>query len=206
MLFFDLECAYCYKHGGGVICEFGYVLTDENFEVLQKEVLPIAPERNFEPYVVQNMLAFSEEEYNNSPNFASRYDFIKTLLQARDTAVIGHTIDQDACYLNFSAKRYDLPPIDFTFYDLKYMHMHRRKTKKPASVANILTDLQLEFQGHMHRSDDDAYCTMLALKELCRLSQKTAVAFLAEYKPYCGTNAEGKVQKAKLPPRDDVRK
>ena len=37
-LFFDIECANCYD-GVGKICEFGYVLTDEYFTVLEEESL-----------------------------------------------------------------------------------------------------------------------------------------------------------------------
>lgn len=41
-LFFDVECSNCFN-GEGKLCEFGYVITDENFCVLRKDVLPMSP-------------------------------------------------------------------------------------------------------------------------------------------------------------------
>ena len=41
-LIFDIECC-----DGKHICEFGYVITNEKFEVLDKQVLTINPEKPF---------------------------------------------------------------------------------------------------------------------------------------------------------------
>ena len=41
-LFFDIECSNCFG-GRGKICEFGYVLTNTNFEIIKREVLTISP-------------------------------------------------------------------------------------------------------------------------------------------------------------------
>ena len=41
-LFFDTECC-----DGVHICEFGYVVTDESFNVTEKDVFLIAPEKPF---------------------------------------------------------------------------------------------------------------------------------------------------------------
>ena len=41
-LFFDIECANCFD-GKGKICEFGYVQTDENFSIIEKESFKINP-------------------------------------------------------------------------------------------------------------------------------------------------------------------
>ena len=41
-LFFDIECSNC--HGGiGKMCEFGYVLTDENFNIISQDDIPMSP-------------------------------------------------------------------------------------------------------------------------------------------------------------------
>ena len=39
---FDIECC-----DGKHICEFGYVITDENFKILQKECFTINPNKPF---------------------------------------------------------------------------------------------------------------------------------------------------------------
>ena len=41
-VFFDIECACVYKNTAK-ICAFGYVLTDENFQVLAQEDILINP-------------------------------------------------------------------------------------------------------------------------------------------------------------------
>jgi hypothetical protein len=43
-LFFDVECYNCHN-GIGKICEFGYILTDENFKILAKDDIPMSPGR-----------------------------------------------------------------------------------------------------------------------------------------------------------------
>ena len=45
-LFFDIECANC-DGGNGKICSFGYVLTDENFNEIEKEDIIIDPKAPF---------------------------------------------------------------------------------------------------------------------------------------------------------------
>ena len=199
-LFFDIECARCFKHGNGVICEFGYVLTDEKFKVLKKEVFLIAPEVSFQKYVIENVLGFTADEYNSSPVFKERYESIKSLLEDEDTVVLGHTTDIDAHYLNFSSRRYELPFINFDFYDVKAMYMHLKKVRKGTSLENIIKSLNLEFEGRFHTSADDAYATMLVFKELCRTQQKDGSTLLAEYAPFKGNTTDGKIKRAKVPP------
>ena len=43
LLFFDIECC-----DGRHICEFGYVLTDLSFNVIEQDVITINPEMPFE--------------------------------------------------------------------------------------------------------------------------------------------------------------
>ncbi|MDE6690472.1 MAG: hypothetical protein K2K04_00730 [Clostridia bacterium] len=198
-LFFDLEYAHTLNGGRGVICEFGYVLTDEKFEVLKQDVLLINPEWEFDKYVLDNMLAFKREDYEAAPDFAARYKEIKALLEG-DVTVVGHTVDGDAHSLNHAAKRYELPYINFDFYDLKQIYKHRKKVKQGVGLESILKALQLDFGGHVHESDADAYATMLAVKELCRLSEMDAAAFIAEYVPFKGNTTDGQVTQAKMPP------
>ena len=46
-LFFDTECANCFD-GEGKICEFGFVLTDENYQIIEKDNIIINPESPFD--------------------------------------------------------------------------------------------------------------------------------------------------------------
>ena len=47
-LFFDIECAKCGKNGSGTICEFGYVITDMQFNVTEQQVVTINPDMPFD--------------------------------------------------------------------------------------------------------------------------------------------------------------
>lgn len=44
-LFFDIECANCFE-GKAKICEFGYVLINEQFEIIKKELFLINPKES----------------------------------------------------------------------------------------------------------------------------------------------------------------
>jgi hypothetical protein len=46
-LFFDIECANCFD-GVGKICEFGYVLTDEKFSVIEENSFKMNPRAVFD--------------------------------------------------------------------------------------------------------------------------------------------------------------
>ena len=61
-LFFDIECANCFNNIGK-ICEFGYVMTDEKFKVLDKNLILINPNTKFDWYVAKNLLAHSKKQY-----------------------------------------------------------------------------------------------------------------------------------------------
>ena len=45
-LFFGVECSNCHNRIGK-LCEFGYVLTDENVKILAKDNLPMSPGRGY---------------------------------------------------------------------------------------------------------------------------------------------------------------
>lgn len=67
-LFFDIECC-----DGAHICEFGYVLIDEQFHILERDCLTIDPEYKFNlkgrDHESDIQLAFPEEVYYASPKF-----------------------------------------------------------------------------------------------------------------------------------------
>ena len=61
-LFFDLE--YATSKGGNIkICEFGFVITDENFKILDRDNFIIFPEYNDDENSIQ--IPFSIAIYKN---------------------------------------------------------------------------------------------------------------------------------------------
>ena len=80
-LFFDIESA----HGNfskGVMCSFGYVLCNDNFDIIQEDDILINPElEKWDWYVVKNILPYSKNVYNSMSNFPKSKFSISYCLQ-----------------------------------------------------------------------------------------------------------------------------
>ena len=166
-LFFDLEYASS-KGGISKICEFGYVITNENFETIKKGNFIIDPYINRKDWdwrVVKKILTRSISEYEKSPRFDDYYFDIKEMIENADY-VLGHSLDGDAKALNDDCKRYNLGCIDFTFYDIKLFYKSYNNSRNDTSVTNILNELHIEGDEREHDAEADAFNTMLELKTM----------------------------------------
>lgn len=166
-LFFDLEDATS-KGGIMKICEFGYVLTNEKFEVLQRGNFIIDPNINrcdWDWRVVRTILTRKVREYEKSPRFDEYYDDIYKLITESDY-VFGHSLDGDAKALNQECKRYNLASIDFEFYDIKKIYREYDNAKRDVSVVEILDKLGIKGEDKTHDAETDSYNTMLELKAM----------------------------------------
>ena len=166
-LFFDLEYA---SSRGGIDrnCEFGYIVTDEKFNVLERDNFIIDPnlDRSEWDYrVVRKILTRPIKEYESNPTFPYYYNDIKKLITSADY-ILGHSINGDAKAINDDCKRYDKPSIDYEFYDIKLMYKEFSNTRKDTSVENMLKALNIEEAGVSHDAEIDAYHTMLELKSM----------------------------------------
>jgi hypothetical protein len=166
-LFYDLE--YATSKGGNIkICEFGYVVTNEKFDVLERDNFIIDPNvtrQDWDWWVIKNKLTRKVNEYENSPAFPHFYSNIKRLIDNADY-VIGHTLNGDAKALNIECQRYDMPSLDYDFYDVKNIFRQYSNTKKDTSVANILVALGIDGEQNEHDAETDAYNTMIELKKM----------------------------------------
>ena len=166
-LFFDLEYATSIG-GNNKICEFGYVLTNEKFEILNKGNFIIDPYINKSDWdwrVVKKILTRKVKEYESMPRFDEYYFDIKDLINSADY-VIGHSIDGDAKALNDDCQRYELDSINFDFYDIKKFYMEYKNTKDEISVNNIMKSFNIKGDERAHDAEADAYNTMLDLKAM----------------------------------------
>ena len=77
--FFDIECANCFG-GKGKICSFGYVITDEQFNILEKKDIVINPRSSFN-LGPDLKLAYTKSEFRQAAPFPDYYDEIGALLQ-----------------------------------------------------------------------------------------------------------------------------
>ena len=166
-LFFDLEYATS-KGGNCKICEFGYVVTNEHFEIIKKGNFIINPYINrcdWDWRVVKKILTRKVKEYELMPRFDEYYYDIKDLINGTDY-VLGHSLDGDAKALNDDCQRYELDSIDFDFYDIKKFYMEYKNTKDEISVNNIMKTFNIQGDERAHDAEADAYNTMLDLKAM----------------------------------------
>ena len=168
-LFFDIECAGVFKNVAK-ICAFGYCKTDEQFRILQKEDLLINPQGNFHLTDRKGerglVLPYKYEDFKHYPTFPACADKIYSLLQDKNTLVIGHAVQNDVKYLNLESKRFSLPPFDFRFADTQFIYMNEiGEFSRQFGLVAIAQDLGVEFTPH--RAVDDAYATMRVAKAMC---------------------------------------
>lgn len=181
-LTFDIECC-----DGRHICEFGYVITDEHFNVVEKEVIVINPDKEFNltgrPHQDDLFLFFPEETYYAAEQFPFFYDTIKSLLEAKDQIIIGHSVGNDAGFLRTACRRYKLDPINFSFFDSQKVYSEYANEKSRISLANAGEILNLEKPAFLHKSDEDALLTLQAMQKMC----ESLSVSLSELRELCPT-------------------
>ena len=135
--FFDIECANCYG-GKGKICSFGYVLTDENLNVIEKKDIIINPRASFN-LGPDLKLAYSKSEFRQAAPFPDYYDEIGALLEYPEYVVLGYSIENDCNFLRADCQRYNLPCFDFPFYDVQCMIMQMFDLNNMPSLSKALS-------------------------------------------------------------------
>lgn len=206
-LFFDIECSNCFG-GNNKICEFGYVLTDENFNVIKKEDIPMSPgnprnrENRFDLSIKKRdpkfEWAYEIEYYFSCPEFPHYYEEIKKLIEDEDTVVFGFSVDNDIRYLGSAYKRYKLEPYKYVAYDVQIMmRLYSERKERIRGLENTFKQLCsieefISLQPHLSR--DDAYMTMRVLQEMCRNLDVT-LNELIELCPECRYDATAYLEK-----------
>lgn len=166
-LFFDVECANSFD-GVGKICEFGYVLTDENLNVLKHGIHLINPNAEFQDYVIWHIISYKVEDYYNAPKYPEVYhEHIKDLLELPNTICLGHGIKNDIKYLNDEANRYGLAKIDFQYIDTSYIYKAFYGEEKIKGLKAIVKEKELGNHKSLHNSEYDSLMTLEYVKLLC---------------------------------------
>lgn len=182
-LFFDIECAGVYKTVAK-ICAFGYCLTDENFQILDKQDILINPQGSFHLTDRKGqqglVLPYSYGEFKNYPTFPKRAKEIYELLEDEDTLVVGHATMNDVKYLNLESKRFNLPSFRFRFADTQFLYMNKIGAfKRQFGLGTIAEELKVDFTAH--RAADDAYATMKVAEAMCREENTTLTGLIEKY-------------------------
>ncbi|MBO7149271.1 MAG: hypothetical protein J6V71_00090 [Clostridia bacterium] len=180
-LFFDLEYASC-KDGDKKICEFGYVVTDEQFAILEEDNLIINPNINradWDYRALRDILTRTRDEYERCFKFNHFYNRIANLINTSD-CVFGHTIDGDAVALNQNCERYNLDYINYEFYDVREIYKNFSNGEKSVGVSGILEEMGLSGLANSHDAMADAYNTMIILKGILDRTGKSLTELLEE--------------------------
>jgi DNA polymerase III epsilon subunit-like protein len=182
-LFFDIECSVVSKNAAK-ICAFGYCLTDEKFNILEKEDILINPQGGFhltDRKGTQGLvLPYEYAKFKSYPTFLEKAEKIYSLLEDKDTLVAGHATMNDVKYLNFESKRFSLPSFSFRFADTQFVYMNAiGDFSRQFALGTIAADLGVQFVAH--RAVDDAYATMKIAEAMCKAEGVDFPTLLQKY-------------------------
>ena len=182
-LFFDIECSVVSKNAAK-ICAFGYCLTDEKFNILEKEDILINPQGGFhltDRKGTQGLvLPYEYAKFKEYPTFLETSEKIYSLLEDKDTLVAGHATMNDVKYLNFESKRFSLPSFHFRFADTQFVYMNRiGNFSRQFALGSIASELGVDFVAH--RAVDDAYATMKIAEAMCKAEGMNFSQLLEKY-------------------------
>ena len=171
ILFFDMEFANGKVPGS--IYSIGYLVTDENFEILQEPTdLLINPDCEWNEYVEQNILAYPREQVEAAPKFPMVYDEVAELFEDVDFAV-GFAVNNDVRALRKNCERYDLSQIRYSAFDTERLCRLMDEHREARGLGGCYTAWCGEAPANQHRSDGDALATMLLFRKICEVKHVT---------------------------------
>lgn len=184
LLFFDMEFANG-KIPGSVF-SFGYVMTDEEFNILSGPTdICINPDCEWNEYVAKNILAYPMETIEASPLFPEKHEEIKALFAEADMAV-GFSVSNDVTALRRACERYELATISYFWFDMERLCRKQTKHREAHGLAGYVTAWCGEAPENQHRSDGDALATMHLMRTVCRDAHVDAEMLTVAYPECCG--------------------
>ena len=169
-LFFDVECANSFD-GVGKICEFGYVLTDENLNIIKQGIHLINPDAEFDWYVKYKIISYAIKEYEKAPKYPQIYRMhIQELVELPNTLYVGHGVRDDIKYLNDEANRYNLPRFERQCIDSSQIHRRFYNLPQTKGLKAIVKELEIGDHKKLHNSEYDAKMTLEYVKRMCEES------------------------------------
>ena len=197
-LFFDIECSNCFN-GVGKMCEFGYVFTDENFNIMKHGDIPMSPGKGREcrfylkgrKHEKDLELAYEYDYYFNQPEFPSFYNQIKRMMEDPDTICFAYSMDNDIPHLYHACTRYKLQPFNYECYDVQklvaaYLEKKGQMSLKNACLRIVGPNSVVRLQEHLSR--DDAEMERLIFEAICILTKTDSKALL-EQSQFARTNS-----------------
>jgi DNA polymerase III epsilon subunit-like protein len=198
ILFFDMEFANGKVPGS--IYSIGYLMTDENFQILRAptDVL-MNPDAEWNEYVEANILAYPKETVESSPQFPELYESIRALFDEADLAV-GFAVGNDIRALCKDCERYGLKPFRFHALDMEKLCRKQSEHQEAHGLGGYVSAWCGEEPDNRHRSDGDALATMMLLRAICRAKHATPEMMRVVYPECCVSSltAAKKVQKTNV--------
>lgn len=172
----------------GSLCSFGYCMA-EDFEIVTKEDILVNPKpKKFRlgkyGKEAKIKLAYSEEEFRRAPVFSDVYERIADLF--KDVFCVGFAVGNDVRYLNNACQCYRLPIIEYRYLDVQMLAGFIDEENKGLGLSRLGEKYGIEFLEH--KSDDDAFATLMLLKKLCEVSGKSVSELVEYYELVLGVN------------------
>lgn len=165
ILFFDMEFANGKIPGS--VYSFGYVRTDRKFRLTEPQTdLLINPDCEWNDYVRRNILAYQMSTVKQASLFPAYYKRMKKLLCKSDL-VVGFAVKNDTTALHKACERYGLKSLSFRCLDLERVCRSLRDYPQAHGLDGYVRAYTGIEPANRHRSDGDAYATMLLLKGIC---------------------------------------
>lgn len=197
-LFFDIECSNCFDKVGKM-CEFGYVLTDEEFNILKKDDIPMSPGKGREnrfylkgrKHEKDLELAYEYDYYQEQPEFPCFYKAIEKLICDPDTICFAFSMENDILHLFNSCKRYGCKQLNYYCYDVQRFATEYLESDKLINLTNACLKIvgpnsRLDLNPHLSR--DDAIATMRVFKAICELEKVSSKEYLNNHSSFGGKN------------------
>ena len=189
-LFFDIECSNCFGRNPKM-CEFGYVLTDENFKVIRSDSIPMSPgrknhENRFDLTIYKRdpefQWAYDIDYYFECPEFPEYYELISRLFKTENVVIFGYSVDNDIRYLDNAFKRYKLNPVEYEVYDIQRMMKYYSEKKERfmglEDAFKKLCSINEFIKLQKHLSRDDAFMAMRVLQKMCENLEVTPLEMI----------------------------
>ena len=187
---FDIESTDgCFSNGN--LCEFGYVVADENFNIIEQNNILVKPVTKDFTASFHIKLAYPISVYKKAPPFVDNYERIKSIMCAPDTIVLGHAIHNDIICINAACGVNTLPCYNFRYIDTQLLYSAFNDIPNIMSLDKIATAMEEEFLHH--RADEDARLSLITLRHILKVSGKTFDELMACLEGTIGFNEEGKI-------------
>lgn len=176
-LFFDIETVRT-KVTNPRIVSFGYVLTDDNFNEIEKANILINPKEKMEITDTAQRSQWKTEGTKDKDGFKTHYHKIAGLLEDKNTIVVGHGTRHDVRYLLDECYRCHFNKINFNFLDTQIIAQSLLSDDVSKKLKDLHRRLCPKKKYKAHNSLNDARMTKEVFEVLFGMARKKEIDVL----------------------------